>query len=82
MQGQHNAPQDNTLETTIPYGPYIHPGSGKISGLYITGDFNSINRKEILQALKSYIRAKYHPQDQGYPATLVKRSWSWPIGKF
>ena len=38
------APQDNTLETTIPYGPYINPGNGRITGLYITGDFNPINR--------------------------------------
>ena len=53
------APQDNTLETTIPYGPYIHPGSGKISGLYITGDFNSINRKEILETTALLLNGEY-----------------------
>ena len=53
------APQDNALETTIPYGPYIHPGSGKISGLYITGDFNSINRKEILETTALLLNGEY-----------------------
>jgi hypothetical protein len=53
------APNDNLLETSIPYGPYIHPGSGKISGLYITGDFNSINRKEILETTAVLLNGEY-----------------------
>ncbi len=53
------APNDNLLETSIPYGPYIHPGSGKISGLYITGDFNSINRKEILETAAVLLNGEY-----------------------
>jgi hypothetical protein len=53
------APQDNTLEPSILYGPYINPGNGRITGLYITGDFNPINRKEILETTAVLLNGEY-----------------------
>jgi len=49
------------LPGTIPqdYGPFIDPHDGRNTGIYITGDFKSVNRKEILETMGILLDGDY-----------------------
>lgn len=49
------------LPDTIPnnYGPFIDPHDGRNTGIYITGDFKPINRKEILETMGIVLDGDY-----------------------
>ena len=50
---------DNTYETSIPYGPGIDPYDGRNTGIYLTGDYKVINRKEILNNMGILFNGEY-----------------------
>jgi len=52
-------PADNTLAPSIPYGPGIDPYDGRNTGIYITGDYHSINQKEILNSMGILFNGEY-----------------------
>jgi hypothetical protein len=53
------APTDNLLEPTLPTGPGTNPNESKATGFYITGDFNEVNRKEILETAAILLDGEY-----------------------
>ena len=53
------APNTNQYDTAIPYGPFIDPLDGMNTGIYITGDFNTINQKEILTTMAILFNGEY-----------------------
>jgi hypothetical protein len=50
---------DNTLAPSIAYGPGIDPYDGRNTGIYITGDYQSINQKEILNSMGILFNGEY-----------------------
>jgi hypothetical protein len=50
---------DNTYETSIPFGPGIDPYDGRNTGIYLTGDYKVINRKEILNNMGILFNGEY-----------------------
>jgi hypothetical protein len=55
---------DNTLvpllySNQIPYGPGIDPLDGRNTGIYITGDYEPINQKEILNSMGILFNGEY-----------------------
>jgi len=50
---------DNTYAPTIPYGPGIDPFDGRNTGIYLTGDYKAINRKEILNNMGILFNGEY-----------------------
>ena len=50
---------DNTLGPSIPYGPGIDPYDGRNTGIYITGDYKSMNQKEILNSMGILFNGEY-----------------------
>ena len=53
------APQNNNLDNSIPTGPGVNPDSSSATGLYITGDFNEVNRKHILETAAILFNGEY-----------------------
>jgi hypothetical protein len=53
------APQDNTLDTNYQRGPFNDPKDGVNTGIYITGDFNPDNERNILQTMGILINGDY-----------------------
>ena len=41
------------------YGPFVHPVDGQNTGIYITGDFTTVNRKEILETMGILLNGDY-----------------------
>jgi hypothetical protein len=54
----------NILDTTITYGPGIDPVDGRNTGIYITGDYDVINQKEILTTLAILLDGEYRENTQ------------------
>jgi hypothetical protein len=52
-------PSDNTLEPTIQFGPCIDPYDGRNTGIYLTGDYKTINQKEILNTMGILFNGEY-----------------------
>ena len=50
---------DNTYETSIQYGPGIDPFDGRNTGIYLTGDYKTINRKDILNNMGILFNGEY-----------------------
>ena len=50
---------DNTYAPSIPYGPGIDPFDGRNTGIYLTGDYKAINRKEILNNMGILFNGEY-----------------------
>lgn len=64
----HNLPSNVTLaelspisgtESTLEYGPGLHPLSQQNTGITVTGDYKSENRKEILETLAILFNGEY-----------------------
>jgi hypothetical protein len=53
------APQDNSLDTNYARGPFNDPKDGVNTGIYITGDFNADNERNILQTLGILLNGEY-----------------------
>jgi len=53
------APYQNTLEPSIEYGPGIDLLDGRNTGIYITGDYNNQNQKEILVTMGILLDGEY-----------------------
>jgi hypothetical protein len=53
------APQDNALDTNYQRGPFNDPKDGVNTGIYITGDFNPDNERNILQTMGILINGDY-----------------------
>ena len=53
------APYSNTFEPTLMYGPGIDPLDGRNTGIYITGDYHSVNQKEILETMGILLNGEY-----------------------
>ena len=53
------APYQNFLETSIAYGPGIDLLDGRNTGIYITGDYNNQNQKEILVTMGILLDGEY-----------------------
>jgi hypothetical protein len=53
------APDTNHYDTTIPTGPGIHPDTSRATGLFITGDFSDVNRKDILETAAILLDGEY-----------------------
>ena len=54
----------NLLDRTIAYGPGIDLLDGRNTGLYITGDYNVINQKEILVNMAILLDGEYRENTQ------------------
>jgi hypothetical protein len=50
---------DNSYAPSIPYGPGIDPFDGRNTGIYLTGDYKAINRKEILNNMGILFNGEY-----------------------
>jgi hypothetical protein len=55
----HLAPQDNSLDTTYKNGPFYDPKDGVNTGIYITGNFNADNVRNILQTMGILFNGDY-----------------------
>jgi hypothetical protein len=53
------ATTDNALEPSFKFGPGIDLFDGKNTGVYITGDYKTINQKEILQSMGILLNGDY-----------------------
>jgi hypothetical protein len=50
---------DNSLEPSLRYGPGVDLFDAKNTGIYITGDYKTINQKEILQSMGILLNGDY-----------------------
>lgn len=50
---------NNTYAPSIQYGPGIDPFDGRNTGIYVTGDYKAINRKEILNNMGILFNGEY-----------------------